>query len=72
MAELEFDGTEADGRIAALIEHDVRKATESLRCPHHFPGRFAIRVDGIRIQVVEACCPAFLQTVKDILADTLA
>ena len=72
MAEVDFDGTGADERVAVLIEHDVRRATEALRCPNHFPGRFSVRVDGIHVRVVDACCDSFLQTVKDTVADALA
>lgn len=72
MPEIDFDGSGADERIADLIEHDVRKATESLRCPDHFPGRFAVRVDGAHVGVVSACCDPFLQKVKDAIADALA
>jgi hypothetical protein len=63
--DIEFDGIGADPAVAALIEGHVRKATEALRCVHHFPGRVSIRVDGAHVLVVKACCASFLQVVKD-------
>ena len=70
--EIEFDGSGADPAVAAFVEGHVRKAIEALCCTHDFPGRVSFRVDGARVQVVSACCPLFLQAVKDAVADALA
>ena len=70
--EIEFDGSGADPVVAAFIEGHVRKAIETLCCTHDFPGRVSFRVDGAQVQVVSACCPLFLQEVKDAVADALA
>jgi hypothetical protein len=63
--EIEFDGSSADPAVAGLIEGHVKKATEALRCVHHFPGSVSFRVDGTHIRVVKACCASFLQVVRD-------
>jgi len=42
----EFDASGPDPAVAALINEHVRKAIESLRCDHHFPGRASFRIDG--------------------------
>ena len=68
---IEFDGSEANAAVAALIEQSVRKVVEALRCVHHFPGRVSIRVDGTSVRVVAACCPWFLQEVKETVGKAL-
>jgi hypothetical protein len=70
--EIEFDGSGADPVVAAFIEGHVRKAIETLCCTHDFPGRVSFRVDGAQVRVHSACCPLFLQAVKDAVADALA
>jgi hypothetical protein len=70
--DIEFDGSGADPAVAALVERHVRKAIEAMCCTHDFPGRVSLRVDGAQVRVVAACCPLFLQTVKDAVGNTLA
>jgi hypothetical protein len=72
MINIEFDASGADPEVTALIEQHVRKATEALRCPHHFPGRVSFQVDEAYIRVVDACCPLLLQVVKDAVGNALA
>jgi hypothetical protein len=72
MINIEFDATGADPEVTALIEQHVRKATEALRCPHHFPGRVSFRVDGAHVRAVDACCRSFLQAVRDSVGNALA
>jgi hypothetical protein len=70
--ETEFDRSGADPVVAAFIEGHVRRAMEALCCTHDFPGRVSFRVDGAQVHVVSACCPLFLQAVKDAVANALA
>ena len=72
MLNIEFDGGGADPAVASQIEGHGMKAIEALCCTHDFPGRVSFRVDGAQVQVVSACCPLFLQAVKDAVADALA
>jgi hypothetical protein len=72
MLPIEFEVTGADPAVARLIEEHVRKAIQKLYCPHHFPGRVSIQVDEVRVTVVDACCPLFLQAVRDSVGDALA
>ena len=69
--EIEFDGSSADPAVAAFIEGHVRKAMEALCCSRHFPGRVSFQVDDTRVRVVDACCPLFLQAVKDAVGNAL-
>jgi hypothetical protein len=64
MLSIEFYSSGADPAVAALIEKDVRKATEAMRCAHHFPGRVSFQVDDAHVRVGDACCPLFLQPVR--------
>jgi hypothetical protein len=50
--EIEFDGSGADPAVAGLIEGHVKKATEALRCVHHFSGSISIRVDSHLCSIV--------------------
>jgi hypothetical protein len=50
--EIEFDGSGADPVVAGLIEGHVKKATEALRCVHHFSGSISIRVDSHLCSIV--------------------
>jgi hypothetical protein len=72
MLPIEFEASGADAAVTKLIEEHVRKATQGLCCPHHFPGRVSFQVDEVHVRVVDACCPLFLQVVRDSVGNALA
>lgn len=69
---IEFANSSADKDVATALEQQVRKATEPLRCSHHFPGRASFRIDGERVHLVDGCCGAFLEEVREATAVILA
>jgi hypothetical protein len=72
MLPIEFEANVADPAVARLIEKHVRKATQALRCPHHFPRSVSFQVDEVHVSVVDACCPLFLRAVRDSVGNVLA
>jgi len=72
MLKIEFDGNGADEDVGAVIEQQLRKAVESLRCQQHFPGRVSFYVDRAHVRVVDGCCDSFLQTVREAIVEALA
>jgi hypothetical protein len=62
---IEFDGSDAEKDCSDALERLVRKATEPLRCPLHFPGRVSFQARGKQVHVVDACCPVFLEKVSE-------
>jgi len=55
MLRIEFYGSDAEKDAAAVIEQQLKKAAESLRCASHFPGRASFRVDRTHVRVLDAC-----------------
>ena len=72
MLRIDFYASGAENDVAAVIEQQLKKAVESLRCPSHLPGRVSFRVNRAHVQVVGACCTSFLQAVKDAVGNALA
>lgn len=72
MLRIEFFGSGAEKDVAAVIEQQLKKAVESLRCPSHLPGRVSFRADRAHVRVVDACCTSFLQAVEDAVGNAFA
>lgn len=69
---IEFDSSDTATDVAVELEQHVRKATERLRCPHHFPGRISFRTDREQVHVVDGCCAPFVEEVRAATAVILA
>jgi hypothetical protein len=69
---IEFDHSGANKNVLTALEQHARKATEPLRCHHHFPGRVSVRIDREQVHVVDGCCAPFVEEVRAVTRVILA
>jgi hypothetical protein len=69
---IEFESSDAARDVAVELEQHVRKATEPLRCPHHFPGRVSLRADREQVRVVDGCCAPFVEKAREAITVIVA